>query len=185
MWSVRVAVHSSSTVFAKSDRCDSYNTAQLQIIHGPDQRNVPDEIPSTPQSRGRVSEISAQIQRTANTDLPSAGVPPAESPFNALGSTSHSQELEPRARPPVDESRPTLMDGYREAIVVDSDEEYSDDVDFWGLESPRHGGPLVLQDPVSSGSEDEDDSDEDMSDDDADDLGEDDEEDQMEVFGHR
>lgn len=71
------------------------------------------------------------------------------------------------------------MDG--EAMGVDSDEEYSDR-NFFGLESPRQGEPLVLAGPVSSGSEDVDESDEDVSQDDTDDQ---DEEDDMEIFGHR
>lgn len=71
------------------------------------------------------------------------------------------------------------MDAYSD----DDDEEYSDDVDFWGLGSTSPRPQTVLRDPVPSGSssEDEDDSDEDMSDD----PTEEEEEDQMEIFGHR
>lgn len=71
------------------------------------------------------------------------------------------------------------MDDDREATGFESDEEYSE-VDFWGLESPRQGLPIV----DSSESEDEENDDEDMTDDDADDREEDEEEDQMEIFGH-
>lgn len=120
------------------------------------------------------------MQRTSNSAPPSAGVPPAEGPFDALRRNSPPPEPDPTALYPLQGSRPILVDDYREATGIDSDEAYSD-VDFWGLESPRQGVPTV----VSSESGDDEDDDEDMTDDDADDQDEDDEEDQMEVFGHR
>ncbi|KAL9021347.1 MAG: hypothetical protein Q9185_001458 [Variospora sp. 1 TL-2023] len=143
-------------------------------------RNFTDEVPPSPRSRGRMSVIPAQMQRTSNSAPPSAGVPPAEGPFDALRRNSPPPEPNPTALYPLQGSRPILVDDYREATGIDSDEAYSD-VDFWGLESPRQGVPTV----VSSESGDDEDDDEDMTDDDADDQDEDDEEDQMEVFGHR
>ncbi|KAI4289618.1 MAG: hypothetical protein L6R35_001112 [Caloplaca aegaea] len=143
-------------------------------------RNFTNEVPPSPRSRGRMSVIPAQMQRTSNSAPPSAGVPPAEGPFDALRRNSPPPEPDPTALYPLQGSRPILVDDYREATGIDSDEAYSD-VDFWGLESPRQGVPTV----VSSESGDDEDDDEDMTDDDADDQDEDDEEDQMEVFGHR
>ncbi|KAI4167918.1 MAG: hypothetical protein LQ343_006788 [Gyalolechia ehrenbergii] len=159
--------------------CDSYNTAQLQMIHGSNQGNLPDEsaqaIPNL-HARGRASDTAAQTQRTTNSAPPSAGVLPPERPDESLRRNTHSQEPHQMAHLPLS---PDSMDAYSD----DDDEEYSDDVDFWGLGSTSPRPQTVLRDPVPSGSssEDEDDSDEDMSDD----PTEEEEEDQMEIFGHR
>ncbi|KAL8831786.1 MAG: hypothetical protein Q9170_005143 [Blastenia crenularia] len=163
--------------------CDSYNTAQLQMIHGSGRRNFPNnaeqELPGR-QVRGRAAEISAHVQRTTSSAPPTA-VLQAVSPYDPFRRTSRSQEPHPMIHLPLS---PDSADEYADG----EDVEDSDDVDFWGLESPSSPrGPTGLPDavPSSSGSEDEDDSDEDMTDDDADNAGEDEEEDQMEIFGHR
>ncbi|KAL8927752.1 MAG: hypothetical protein Q9208_002167 [Pyrenodesmia sp. 3 TL-2023] len=110
---------------------------------------------------------------------PSLVVLPVSGHIDTLRGASLAQEVQSRPRGLIDGSRLVVMDG--EAMGVDSDEEYSDR-NFFGLESPRQGEPLVLAGSVSSGSEDVDESDEDGSQDDTDDQ---DEEDDMEIFGHR
>ncbi|KAI4207609.1 MAG: hypothetical protein LQ346_000416 [Caloplaca aetnensis] len=161
--------------------CDSYNTAQLEMIHGPDQGIGQTLLPLDPQSRNRLSEISAQIRRTTNSGPSSAVVRPAHGYTDTLRDTSSAQGTESRPRNSIDGSRLIVMDEYREAMGVDSDEEYSDR-NFFGLGSPRQGEALVLAGSVSSGSEDVDESDEDISQGDTDDQ---DDEDDMEIFGHR
>ncbi|KAL9601320.1 MAG: hypothetical protein Q9219_002615 [cf. Caloplaca sp. 3 TL-2023] len=171
--------------------CDSYNTAQLQMIHGSDQTDLllgSEQPTPESQARGRNSEISSQMQRITNSAPPAAGIPSAEGRFESVRRTAHSQEPHPIIHLPLSsDSTEDPMSAYM-AGYVEEDEEYSDDVDFWGL-GGRHGplAPLSLghQVPSTSSSdedEDEDDSDEEMSDEEP---GEDDEEDQMEIFGHR
>ncbi|KAI4190462.1 MAG: hypothetical protein L6R41_000767 [Letrouitia leprolyta] len=155
--------------------CDSYNTAQLQMIRGPDRGNFPEQTVPSARTRGRPSDTTSPTQRTTSSAPPSVAVPPAEEPYEP-SRTLHSQEPHPMAHLSLS---PDTMDAYSD----DEDEEYSDDVDFWGLGSTSPRSQTVLRGsiPSSSSSEDEDESDDDMSDDPTDEE----EEDQMEIFGHR
>ncbi|KAL8739028.1 MAG: hypothetical protein Q9181_000310 [Wetmoreana brouardii] len=172
--------------------CDSYNTAQMQMIRGPNRGSIPDEPPAEsppsphrPHLRGRGPEISTQPQRTTNSAPPSAGWPNA---YDPLRRTAHSQEPQAMRRIPLSPTSMTTSDG-REPMHADSEEEYSD-VDFWGLGVPdsRAGGTFLQDEVMMSDSEDEDDSQDDSEDGDISDEGddgEDEDEDQMEIFGHR
>ncbi|KAL8802613.1 MAG: hypothetical protein Q9182_003704 [Xanthomendoza sp. 2 TL-2023] len=171
--------------------CDSYNTAQLQMIRGANQRSVPNEnagMPSSAQQRGRALDITAQAQRATNSAPPSAAVPntPA-SPWRP--SESQDPQTTHQSAPPV-----AVTDEYQGSTEALSDE----DVDFWGLESPNSRGVRVLQGESTDDDDDDDDDseDEDDSQDDATPIdegwdvageaGEDDEEeDEMEIPGHR
>lgn len=156
--------------------CDSYNTAQLQMVRGPDRGNFPEQAVLSSRTRGRTSNTTTQTHRTTNSAPPSVAIPPAEEPYESVRRIPHLQEPRPVAHLPLSqEAMDTSSD--------DEDGEFSDDVDFWGLGSTSPRSQTVLQDPVpsDSSSEDEEDSDDDMSDDPTDEE----EEDQMEIFGHR
>ncbi|KAL8943101.1 MAG: hypothetical protein Q9216_001301 [Gyalolechia sp. 2 TL-2023] len=155
--------------------------SQLQIIHGPDRGNLPNESEEAiqgPHARGRASDTATQPQRTTNSAPPSAGVPPTEVPHESLRRASHSQE------PHLMAHHPSSLDS-ADAYSNNGDGDYNDDdMGFWGLGGTSPRPQIGVQDPVPSGSssEDEEDSDEDMSDDATE---EEEEEDQMEIFGHR
>ncbi|KAL8695538.1 MAG: hypothetical protein Q9224_003377 [Gallowayella concinna] len=169
--------------------CDSYNTAQLQMIRGSNQGSIPNQdegIPSSPHHRGRALDITVQAQRAATSAPPSAGV--ANAPASR-GRPSESRDLQTihQSSPPAG-----ATDDYQESTEAFSDE----DVDFWGLESPNSRGVRVLHNESTDDdddTEDEDDSQDDAnpSDDDwdvAEDAGgedDDEEEDEMEIPGHR
>ncbi|KAL8859498.1 MAG: hypothetical protein Q9178_003897 [Gyalolechia marmorata] len=165
--------------------CDSYNTAQLQIIRGADPRSIPIDLAQTSpgsRPRDRATDPTAQASRAINP--PSAAV------------VSPAQDLpRPVAEPSNLQGSPreaVATDEYRDSLEAVSDEDYSD-VNFWGFESPNARGPSVSPDRLrEDGNRDETDSEDDGSDNDytapgdAEDDGDDnDEEDQMEIFGHR
>lgn len=188
MWSVSISLRFAlASVFADVARCDSYNTATIQIIRGADQRNVLDGAATTSpasHSRGRAVENATQAQRATNSAPPSAVISPTQ-----LTRPVESQNLEEFAREVV------VTDEYRDSMEAVSDGDYSD-VDFWGLESPNARGPRVCPDEAAE----HDTSDEDDSQghadnhdctapgdagDDGDDGDDDEEDDEMEIFGHR
>ncbi|KAL8929348.1 MAG: hypothetical protein Q9172_000521 [Xanthocarpia lactea] len=165
--------------------CDSYNTAQLQIIRGADPRSIPiDPAQSSPGSgpRDRATDPTAQASRAINP--PSAAV------------VSPSQDLpRPAAEPSNLQGSPrevVATDEHRDSLEAISDEDYSD-VNFWGFESPNARGPSASPERSrEDGNKDETDSEDDGSDNDyaapgdaEDDDDDNDEEDQMEIFGHR
>lgn len=182
MWSVSVSLRFAlASVFADVARCDSYNTATIQIIRGADQRNVLDGPAATSpasHSRGRAVENATQAQRATNSAPPSAVISPTQ-----LTRPVESQNLEEFAREIV------ATDEYRDSMEAISDGDYSD-VDFWGLESPNARGPRVSPDEAAEhDTSDEDTSQGDANDNDCtapgDDGDDDEDDDEMEIFGHR
>ncbi|KAL8911127.1 MAG: hypothetical protein Q9171_003665 [Xanthocarpia ochracea] len=171
---------------AKSSvKCDSYNTAQLQIIRGTDPRSIPvDPAQTSPGSRprDRATDPTAQASRAINP--PSAAVVSPAQDLPILAAEPSNLQGSPREVVATDE--------YRDSLEAVSDEDYSD-VNFWGFESPNARGPSVSPDRSrEDGNRDETDSEGGGSDNDytapgnaEDDDDDNDEEDQMEIFGHR
>ncbi len=182
MWSVGVLLKRVlALAFADVARCDSYNTATIQIIRGTDQRSVLDRpgVTSTAfHSRGGAVDIATQAQRGTNSAPPSAVISPTQ-----LTRPVESQNLEEFAREVV------AMDEHGDSIEAISDGDYSD-VDFWGLESPSARGTRGSPDgPAEDDSSDENSSQGVANDNDCtapgDDGDDDEEDDAMEIFGHR
>lgn len=189
-----------STVYTNTDiRCDSYNTAQIQLLSEPtgesisadgglpaaDSNNEPAEfLPEAVQtfSRGRSHVSITDASRSA-----------ASAYQTNLLDTHHINQLERQAvrssssaaigRLALPESDTNESDD-----VIDTD----DDVDFWGGGSPRQrvmgdDGPdshRLGESPTDSDESDSMEGDIAVNDDDDDDL-DDDDDDGMEIFGHR
>ena len=186
---------------AKHASCNSYNTAQLQLLSGVDasQETSDTAAPtidtedvtqiSRPNSRGRSRLTASHVGRSATSAPPLA----AMQGLLQRGSwpevrTRNARSLAPGT--PLYSPLDLSDNGSDAEDSMDNDEEGSD-VDFWGGESPRIrvASPRPNCDMAIDGSseeeEDEDDSeDEDMSDDDVeeDEAGD---YNRMEIFGHR
>ncbi|KAL8731295.1 MAG: hypothetical protein Q9166_003519 [cf. Caloplaca sp. 2 TL-2023] len=110
--------------------CDSYNTAQLQIIRSADQGSIPNgsaETPPSPHLRGRAIDATAQIQRATNSAPPSAVISPIhDEDHRVLDFQGRDRSSSRRHRIVQDES--TNGDG-RESLDED-DTELSDDDDW-------------------------------------------------------
>lgn len=199
MCCVRSQSASSGYQVANVHSCDSYNTAQLQILSGPNLAPV-QEAADAPASVERSAEISRSNSRGRTRETislsqrPTTSAPPPTAIQGLLERSSwpniqarNAHSAAPNAVPisllyPLD-NQSDVEDS------LDGDEDGSQ-MEFWGGESPRvrHASPRpehgIEMDLDSSSEEDDDDSeDEDMSDD-----AEDDETDDyngMEIFGHR
>ncbi|KAL8694567.1 MAG: hypothetical protein Q9218_000823 [Villophora microphyllina] len=174
--------------------CDSYNTAQMQMIRGPDQRSVPSDaaqIPEDPQRtypRGRSLEAVALSRRAANSAPPFAELLTLDGPERR---SARSQDPTATNRLPPSPTSMTMSE-YRSSTEADSDE---DDINFWGQRSPLSRDVTSEpqeEDTLSDGDIDDDSQDdsedEDMSydeDDGGNDEAEGEEEDLMEIYGHR
>ncbi|KAL8775720.1 MAG: hypothetical protein Q9209_000216 [Squamulea sp. 1 TL-2023] len=166
----------------KCSVCDSYNTANLQIIRDNDQRSILDDtVERSPniQSRGRATDINTQAQRASNSAPPSAVVVPADELLRRPAEPQTQQGFQQEV---------VLTDEDRDLGDAFLDEEHSD-VNFWGLESPSARGQIIpSNENPENHSGDEDNSQDDLSDNDCTascEVDDDDEEDQMEIFGHR
>lgn len=177
--------------------CDSYNTAQLQILTEADEDDdvsatilpaqqpvIPPETSTgaflLPEPRGRLSLSNGSwIRRHSSNALPIS--------TQTQGSSSHftAYEIPERMGRSVSPMRvnhffgiPMTETDLTEDICSDDEE----DVDFWGGGAPR--SPKIPAESENGTEEDEEYSDDSMSvDDDDDDDGE--EEDRMQIFGHR
>ncbi len=183
-------------------RCDSFNTAQIQIHRSPES--------VLPPSRGRAPEITGRPLRPAASisALDTTRTPAyVHFPRNARSHSPNINANRLSASASASTSDP--------ADSMNTDEEY-DDVDFWGGESPtnwarssllnsrregrgpgRANGNNHEEDHVEQGdNEDEDDNYDDDEDDDEDErmsdetdddwnADEDEEVDRMDIFGHR
>lgn len=177
--------------------CDSYNTAQLQLLSG----SGPEE-PASQTSEGAEPEIINPISRPNSrgrsrhqnsTRQPTISEPPSALIFtrDLLESSSwpdlrfrdaHSAATNQLSSTPP--SPPPSGSDPDDSMGTDDEEE----IEFWGGESPRprqfspiHGREMALDDSSEDDEDDEDESD-DVSDND--DLDED-EYDRMEFIGHR
>lgn len=184
----------------KCRRCDSYNTAQRQILSGPDRSGEPSQAQDAPQnivdppgdsrstSRGR-SRHATNISRRPTTSAPPRGSIQSLLESTAWpdtrGRNAHSvgPDIAHFPQPSLSASSSDAEDS------MDTDEDCESEIEFWGGESPRTRFTSPDQDHEmaidnESGEEEGDDSvDEDMSDD----AGEDDadEYNRMDIFGHR
>jgi hypothetical protein len=187
--------------------CDSYNTAQLQLINGSDTNALSAGAIAAAAAAASAAGASTSSLPQVPVDevMPASTVPqnsasedrPAEQTRENPGeqsSTLSPYSLSQRAgrsvsslignyfgtSPRVDAETPTSPS----AVMVDDDD--NDSVDFWGGESPRDHTRGVVDVEENSDSSD-DDEDIDMVENEGDDeLDEDeDDEDHMEIFGHR
>lgn len=163
----------------KCERCDSYNTAQLQLLG-------PTDVPSTPIH----AEPSVNSETAPSREQP---LDTETSPVNQAQHARRSPIPEPNLLPrsPGARSLSPAVGSYfgtgvqplpRRGTPMEDDE----DLDFWGGQSPR--SPLSLQDVQEE--EDEEGSEERSSSSDEvmeeeDDEAEDEEEDELDIFGHR
>jgi hypothetical protein len=189
------------------NRCDSYNTAQLQLIHGNDANSpsagaIAAAVAAAAAASSAGTSSSALSQATVPVDeVMPASIVPSPGEENAGPSTQHSSEQVPTLSPYSQPQRggrsvSSLVGNYfgtsprveaaetptsPSAILIDDDD--ADSVDFWGGESPRDRSHDMGVDGDSDSDDEEDvemveDGDDDLEDDDDDD-------DRMEIFGHR
>ncbi|KAL6715071.1 hypothetical protein ACLMJK_007332 [Lecanora helva] len=179
-------------------KCDSYNTAQLQLLSDPEVETRLSQTPDTTHddmsdnvsrqgSRGRpvYSSHSRQATRSAPPSALLITRDILESTSWPNSQTRQAHSVAPTGTQFTPSSSNSSSDSDPDDSM-DTDEE----VDFWGGESPR---PRLVSPPqgqemdVNDSSEEEYDEseDEDMTDDNDWDEDEADEHDQMEIFGHR
>lgn len=181
-----------------SRSCDSYNTAQLQILAGPDvgvesaqaqdtpQGTSDPSIISRPNSRGRSAQntisrrpISAPPSGSIQSFLESSAWP------DVRGRMAHSvaPDTVPFAQPSPGASISDAEDS------MDTDGDWESEMEFWGGESPRSrltsptlDHEMAIDDDSEEG-EGDDSGDENMSEDAEEDEA--DEYNRMDIFGHR
>ena len=183
-----------------SRSCDSYNTAQLQLLAGADRVGQPAQAPDTLQSTANPSSISRSTSRgrsrqsTNFSRRSTNSAPPSES-FQSLLQSGAWPNLRGRnahsvtpGTVPFPQASPVASSSDAEDSM-DTGEDWESEMEFWGGESPRsiRTSPILDHEmAVDDGSEEDDDddsADEDMSDDAEED--ETDEFNQMDIFGHR
>ncbi|MCJ1266336.1 hypothetical protein MMC22_006219 [Lobaria immixta] len=191
--------------------CDSYNTAQIQILSGPDPERVPSEVSETPLNSEILSPLSPLflLSSSINDASPRGRIMHAgthrrlttsASAAERTHTTTHGFSLRRTARSESPNIHinlaisPATTSESDPNDSMDTDEDYSD-VDFWGRESPSgrlpspsqnrtlRNGDSSDEDEYDDDDDDEDDNDQDMSDEV--DIEEGDEGDRMEIFGHR
>lgn len=184
----------------KGQRCDSYNTAQLQILSGPGRAGEPAQAQDAPQSIADPFGISRSNSRgrsrhpTTISRRPTTSAPPTGSIQSLLESTAwpdvrgrNAHSVAPGTVPFAQPS-PTASSSDPEDSM-DTDEDCESEMEFWGGESPRSrftSPNLDHEMAIDNDSEEEDDDDsvdEDMSDDAEDDEADD--YNRMDIFGHR
>lgn len=173
-------------------RCDSFNTAQIQILSGHDTEESvlhPSEIePPNPDDANQLSPTAA---RPASRGRAMRGSIPSRRPTSAA-STMETRRFSPY---PVHQragrsASPTASRTFESVGLRNEDspsDAEDDDVDFWGGESPSML-PRITQTERGDDEEEEDYDDDDDSLFDCDELDdgtEDDADDYMELFGHR
>ncbi|KAI9835593.1 MAG: hypothetical protein M1819_002044 [Sarea resinae] len=192
--------HSLNRRETKHMLCDSYNTAQIQILGGPDQESIDDlsspeaaQVPaettdsvanSGPPSRGRALRPAAEIDDPIrSTTIASASYPNQSMlpPYAVPERTGRS--LSPTRHIGEDVSNLGPDPGILAPEENGDGEEEEEELEFWGGDGPSE---RFMADLMSIG-EDEDDEEDDEDDEDMDDEGDgdDDEDDGMELFGHR
>lgn len=177
-------------------RCDSYNTARMQITRVSGHSSIPDHATQVPElsqhayARGRLPEVVAPSRAATFS------APPSSEPLAADGSERRCvRSQDPNATSRLPHS-PTLVTTSVDGSATESEAD-EEDLDFWGQRSPviRAVTTGPQEESMSSDSEVDDES-QDESDEDAviyddDDGGTDDseadgeEEDLMEIYGHR
>lgn len=185
----------------KYQRCDSYNTAQLQILSDPDGSREPVQVQDTAQSIAGSSSVSRSNSRGRSrysaTTLrrPTTSAPPSGGIQSILESTAwpdirgrNAHSVAP-ATVPFLQSSPTASSNGDAGDSMDTDEDWESEMEFWGGSSPRSrltSPTLDHEMAIDDDSEEEDgedSADEDMSDDAEEDEA--DEYNRMDIFGHR
>ena len=184
----------------KCRRCDSYNTAQLQILSGPERGGEPSQAQDPPESiaessgvsrsnsRGRSRHITNISRRSTNSAPPTGsiqGVLESTAWPDVRGRNSHSV-----APDPVPFAQPSPAASSSDAEdSMDTDEDCESEIEFWGGESPRSRftSPNIDQDMVVDNDSEEEDGDDSMDEDMSDDADEDeaDEYNRIDIIGHR
>lgn len=182
--------------------CDSYNTAQLQILAGPDRDGESAQAQDAPQTDSDPSVISRSHSRGRSTQNVTASRRPTSAPPSGSvqsflessawpdvrGRNAHSvaPNSVPFAQPSPGASSSDAEDS------MDTDEDWESEMEFWGGESPRSrlASPtldheMAIDDDSEEGGEEagDDSEDENMSDDAEEDEA--DEYNRMDIFGHR
>ena len=182
-------------------RCDSYNTAQLQILSGQDRGEeslqAQDPAPGTadPSGVSRSDSRGRSRHPTAISRRPTISAPPTGSIQSVLESTAWPDVRDRHARSVAPDTvpfaHPSPMASSSDAEdSMDTDEGSESEIEFWGGESPR--SRLTSPNPdhemaIDSDSEEDDDDDDSLDEDMSDDADEDeaDDYDRMDIFGHR
>ena len=181
-------------------RCDSYNTAQLQILSGPERGGEPSQAQDPPESivepsgvsrsnsRGRSRHITNISRRSTNSAPPTGGIQDLlESTAwpDVRGRNAHS--VAPDTVPFAEPSRAASSSGTEDSM--DTDEDWESEIEFWGGESPRSrlGSPNKDQEMIVDNDSEEEDGDDSMDEDMSDDADEDeaDEYNRIDIIGHR
>ena len=183
----------------KCRRCDSYNTAQLQILSGPNRDGEPAQAQDAPQSIADSSGVSRSNSRgrsrhpTTISRRPTTSAPPTASIQSLLESIAwpdvrgrNAHSVAPDTVPFAQSSSAASSSDAEDSM--DTDQECESEMEFWGGESPRSRftSPNLDHEMAIDNSEEEDGDDsvdEDMSDDPEED--ETDEYNRMDIFGHR
>lgn len=182
-------------------RCDSYNTAQIRLLSGPEAEAFSSQAPdaqrdealantSRSNSRGRSRHPNQSRQPTTSAppsamaitrELLESTLRPNAWTRNAHSAAPNGTRYTPWTSPSNDDSDPD-----------DSMGEDEEEVLFWGGENPslrltsptpEHEHEMAIDD--SSGEEDDNSDNENMSDDDDPEEDETDQYNRMEIFGHR
>ncbi len=181
-------------------RCDSYNTAQLQILSGPDRSGetaqAQDALPSTadPSGVSRSNSRGRSRHPTTISRRPTTSAPPTGNVQSLLESTAwpdirsrnaHSvaSDIVPFTQPSPEASSSDAEDS------MDIDEDWESEMEFWGGESPRSRltSPNLDHEMAIDDDSEEEDGDDSVNEDMSDDAEEDeaDEYNRMDIFGHR
>ncbi|MCJ1229604.1 hypothetical protein MMC12_006273 [Toensbergia leucococca] len=179
--------------------CDSYNTAQLQILSGPESEAEPSS-PTEPPSpelpaplTPDVTEIISRGRATRPPGLPHRPTTSAPVVENGRVPSISLYERFARSESPRLPGQIGIVQGLLsesdDAESTSTDNDDDTDLDFWGGESPRLREGAEPQsrkagDSAQDSEDDEDDEDEDMTDVTDGEEDSDDEEDHMEIFGH-
>lgn len=155
------------TLIDEISRCDSYNTARLQIISAPEDVEL-DEPENDIPAPELVMESEETVPETpATTEL-------------SIAPRVVDQRPEGQFSPTYTESSAVPMN----IDTTDTGDSEEDEVEFWGGTSPRERALLQEAMRAEKG-EAESDSDESMSDEDVEIMDDDEDDDEMAIFGHR
>lgn len=180
--------------------CDSYNTAQLQLLCGPDRGGEPAQVQEAPQSIPDPSNVSRPNSRgrsrhpTTISHRPTTSAPPTGSLHSLLESTAwpdvrgrNAHSVAPDTAPFAQPSPAASSSDTEDSL--DTDDDCESEMEFWGGGSPRSRltSPNLDHEMAIDGDSEEEDGD-DSADESMSDDAEEDEADKynrMDIFGHR
>lgn len=132
-------------------RCDSYNTAQLRILTGPDVNANRPQSPDQSTQAGGLSQPITSLSRTTsrgrsrlphNSSRSGVSAPPTASARNYLESPRHARSVGPTTASAFQIRRSSSASNLGDSMNND-DSEFSE-VDFWGGGSPRNNPTSAL-----------------------------------------